>query len=241
MYCFPINIIWIERGIILLILEHICDNYHSIKNKNIILENNKYRQFIQSIFKNLSFSQNSISNKDTFYFNIRKIIKNKNIIIDYLNNYNDFIPGTDVKLVPWFDYNDPLIFYIYNNNKKTSVQTIKHYLQKLYCNRGNFKGSYWDLYREKQILIKFSRINRNISWEKLFYLLNTYFKKHQKTFIINKNHFIPITIQKNSTDNKGNIQPEKEITINDTTDTELLNKLLKILSKKISIINDILD
>ena len=72
MYFFPINIIWIERGIILLILEHICDNYHSIKNKNIILENNKYRQFIQSIFKNLSFSQNSISNKDTFYFNIRK-------------------------------------------------------------------------------------------------------------------------------------------------------------------------
>ena len=52
-----INIVWIERGIILSIIEYIVDSYGLFTNKNIIIEDKRYRRILRDIFPRLSFSK----------------------------------------------------------------------------------------------------------------------------------------------------------------------------------------
>lgn len=238
MYCKPINIIWIERGIILILIEYITENYKYLRNKNIVLENDKYRYFIERIFSKLMFSIKENPKIDNIYFNIRKIIKNKHVIIDYLKNYNTIIPGIDVKIIPWFDNNDPLIFFIKNSKVNTPVNDIKNIINKLYCQRGNFYNSYWDLHREKQIFMKMSKLIKNISWIKIYKLLNTYFKKTQQTHVINKYHFIPI-LNKNK-NSSNNLSSSTTIRVDDSSiysTLKLIDELIRINTKIIDIKN----
>lgn len=231
MFCSPINIVWIERGIILILVEYISSNLLYLKNKTIVLENNKYRNFLQSVFSKLKFTEKSNS-KNSVYFNVRKIIKKQNLVIDYLNNYNNTIPGTNVLLVPYFDYNDPLILYIYNSKTSTPVKNVFNQLQQTYCYRANFRGTNWDLFRERQVLNTFSKINKNIHWKKLFYLINTYFKKYQQERIVNKYHFIPVPIKDKS---------KKKIIINDDTNPKVFNEFIQLINNQLDSMNELME
>ena len=84
-------------------------------NKKIYIENDMYRNIISKIFRNMSFT-NKVG-KNTFYFNIRKIIKKQDIVIDHIKSNIGFINGSSFMLVPYYDNND-LLFIIINIVKK---------------------------------------------------------------------------------------------------------------------------
>ena len=66
--------------------------YNVLLKKIIIIENSKYITILKILFPKLKFKKNDMKNNNKyFYFNIRKIIKQQDIIIDYLNNYDNYI------------------------------------------------------------------------------------------------------------------------------------------------------
>ena len=68
MICNFTNIVWIERGIILCIIEFIVNNFKKISSKHIIIEDNRYRRILRHIFPNIKFSKFKGHKKNNFYF-----------------------------------------------------------------------------------------------------------------------------------------------------------------------------
>lgn len=219
--CISINIVWIERGILLGIILYIIRYYKKFLEKKVIIINiKKYREILKIIFPNLKIKKYKKHNKKNFYFNIRTIIKKKDIIIDYLNNYEDIINSEYIEYIPWFDLNDPLIIYKYSKKKIVSCNEFK--LKNkffLECNRGNYYGLIWDIYIENTILNLYkNKFNMNIQ-----NIINNYFSNYINTY---NNECPKINIDNNN------------ININDD---ESLKKLLNILNSQFSIINNILE
>ena len=174
--CLNYNIIWPESGIILSVIEHIIQNYKKLSNKNIIIENKKYRTFIESLFPNLTFKNSTFKSTKNFYFNIRKIIKKQDVIIDYLNNYNK-IKGSDISIVPYFDPNDIIVKFSVSKNIIYNYELLNLVNNMNRCNFRN-TGYIWDIFREKEILTLYTKyINSNINTNYINLLLNKYFKK----------------------------------------------------------------
>ena len=107
------NIIWIDRGILIIIIDYINKTYYKLLDKIIIINNKYYRQALKILFPNLKFSKFLFHNNNNFYFNIFNIIYNKDIIIDYLHNYNKYIPTYKICFVPWNNLNNNFILFKY--------------------------------------------------------------------------------------------------------------------------------
>lgn len=213
--CVNYNIIWPERGIILTIIEHITENYKKLLNKTIIIENEKYRNFIALLFPELIFKNSTHKSNKNFYFNIRKIIKKQDVIIDYLNNYQT-IKGSDINVLPYFDPDDIIVKFVVSKNN-----IYQHELLNLVnnMNRCNFRntGHIWDIIREKAILSKYNKyINNNITVKHFISILNKYFKK---TLLKNNStQIIPLPFiqyvylkDPNSTKNTKNVSKDEVI------------------------------
>ena len=257
--CRLINIVWIERGIILILIEYFVRNYSKLKDKIIIVEITKYRDLFQLLFPKLRFSRFIKDSKNNFYVNIRRIIKYQDIIIDYLDNYDRVIYGKKIDIVPWYDINDILIIYYFNKEKLLSVEKYKNeYLEFSKCLRGNYNGHIWDLVREKQILTLYTnKINKRFEWNKLFYIINTFFKKNlydnslERVFDIPRNHkplvmsnledleipimlpMLPIPIVKKK-------EVHEVIDVSKDLNEEKLKEILEVFNEKLKLINEIL-
>ena len=186
--CKIINIVWIERGILLMVIYSIIQNYDVIKNKKIIISNTRVRNFVKSIFYKLDFPNKITNSSKNFYFNIRKVIKNQDIIIDYINNYDEFIPTDKIWLVPYYDMNDPLIMYKHSNTKKIdAVYFKKEILQFSRCPRSNYLLNnkyydiFWDILFEVTIIKKANTFNTNI-----YDLINNYLKNNYTNTLLVK-------------------------------------------------------
>jgi len=181
------NIIWIDRGIILTIIKYILLLYSDIINMKIYIRDDIYRNIISKIFPNLNFT-NKVGGK-TFYFNIREIVNKKDVIISYINNMS----GKKFTLVPYYDINDPLIAYIYDKKYKKNSNIIKQNINNFSNTRkNNYYGNNWDTYIESYIGKKYSdffNINNNYYISKI---LNTYLK------YINNNNIVMIPILYNN-------------------------------------------
>ena len=116
--CNLVNTIWIDKGIVIILIYYIMKYYNKLKKKIIIIKNYKYINICKILFTKLNFMTYKIHDSNNFYFNIRHIIYNQDIIIDYINNYDNFINTNKINLIPWYDMNDPLITYKYSYNKK---------------------------------------------------------------------------------------------------------------------------
>ena len=82
--CKIVNVVWIERGILITIIYYILKKYKILLDKILIIDNKRYCKFLKIIFPELKFKTFKKHSSNNFYFNIRKIIKNQDIIIDYL-------------------------------------------------------------------------------------------------------------------------------------------------------------
>lgn len=205
-----INIIWPDRGIKLAIIYNILKYYNKIKNKNIIINNKDYRVFAKIMFPELIIIKfkNNIENKNNFYFNIREIIIKKNIFIDYLYNYtNDNIPTKKLNVIPWFDINDPIIYFRYS--KKNFLNFNNECTKIIYFGNINryINNKLWDNIIEYNILYKYIlykyyifkiKLNIKIIYTIFFSLLKKYYKKNDKPFIINKMEKETIIINNNN-------------------------------------------
>ena len=121
----PKDIIWIDRGILIGLIYIILKTYNKIKDKYLIIKQSRIRKFLEFLFPKLNFlgsekdryNNESDSEDDHLdYFNIfirnkPAYFKNDHIVIDYLSNYNKVIPTKEIWLVPYYEKNDPLIFY----------------------------------------------------------------------------------------------------------------------------------
>ena len=155
--CNLVDIVWVERGIILMMIYFIIKNYNNLEKKKIVINNKKLRNFFNNIFSNLKFVDDYKKNKkDFFYFNIRSIQKNQDIIVDYLKNYDEYVPTKKAWLIPYYDLNDPLIIFKYDKSKKLDADLEREIIKNFTCERGNYQNSntYWDIYFENSILNK---------------------------------------------------------------------------------------
>jgi hypothetical protein len=185
--CKMINIVWIERGILLTIIYYIIKKFDEIKKKNIIIDNLRYIHFLKILFPTLTFSKFNKHKTANFYFNIRNIIKKQDIIIDYLDNYDDIIKTKKISLIPWFDMNDILITFEYNKNKNMHCYKIKKFIKEFsYCKRGNYNNQIWDSYIENCIFKKIAIFNRNININIFINYFNNFIKSNYTNTIIEK-------------------------------------------------------
>ena len=175
--CKIINIVWIERGILITIIYYILKKYIMLLNKIIIIDNIKYCKFLKIIFPKLKFNIFNKHNDNNFYFNIRKIIRNQDIIIDYLANYSKIINTKKISLLPWYDMNDPIIIYQFNSKNKIKIKKYKYFIINFsQCKRGNYYNKIWDAFIESTILYKYVKFNKNINFHYLFNMINNFLK-----------------------------------------------------------------
>ena len=251
------DIIWNDRGIIIILIEYILKNFNNLKNKNIIIENVSFLNLFKSLFRNLKFTSYTKHSKSNFYFNIKRIIKHQDLIIDEIDNYNKKINGENIVLVPWTDKNNFLILYEYSN-KQVNLESYRNKFNLILNNRYQFNGYLWDLLREKEILNVYQKYNSNFSWDNLFRILNTYFRKTNNYII--KNKYIPIMINSNTQSSNNTIEIKKDKLqckecpkCNSKTDNKDLESIkcpkcedksdkylnvIKLLSEKIKLINE---
>lgn len=259
--CNMVNMVWVDRGIILTIIKFITKFYGEIMNKNIYIENDMYRNIISKIFRNMSFT-NKVG-KNTFYFNIRKIIKKQDIVIDHIKNNIGFINGSSFMLVPYYDNNDPLIAYKYSKKDKKDVNLILKSTNSFSrCGRGNYNNTIWDFYIEYYIINKYCKFFNNSKCNNVIKFINSYL--NHTYFRVRKYKYVPIyfNMGNNSTEKKcpihekkncpecpeckeNNIKQPSEDKPKSATQKCPDNKqnyinIIRLLTNKINILNDIM-
>ena len=226
--CNMINIIWIDRGIILTIIYYILKYYNELLNKTIIINNNIYRKFISKLFPDLVFYKFTKHNSRNFYFNIRETIRNQDIFIDYMKKYEKNVNAKKIKLVPWYDMNDPLIAYKYEK-KQIDITRYKLYINQIFiCKRGNYYNTFWDIYMEYNILMKYCSAN-SIPFNYIYNMLNNYLYKY---YIHVKN----INIVEKPVVYYEEKQPDKVIVDNNND----INGLIRVMTIKMNKINNLI-
>lgn len=239
--CKLINVVWVERGIVLVIISCILKKYDVLLKKNIIIENDRYRELMKILFPSHKFQKYSQHEPNNFYFNIRKIIQMQDIIIDYANNYDEIVYTKKINLVPWYDMNDVLIYYKFNPTKVTNIKNLMTELRFFSkCTRGNYYGYLWDSYIESSVFGLYRNFHKSKNSDYLLQLVNK--------FLLDEYTTIPTTtniieypqvyyINKNNSDESEQtkkIVRRAEIKTNDT-----INSLIQLITNKLEILNDI--
>lgn len=180
MNCKEVNLVWVERGIIVIMIYIILKNYDKYKNKKIYIPNKNLNIFFSYIFDRLIFVDD-LKGKDVIIFNIRKQIKQEGITIDYLSNYNDYIPTNKIWLVPYYDMNDPLILFEHSKYGRLDVDIFEEKFKNFsQCERGNYlnKGIVWDVLFENCVIGK----AKKFGIDNLYFIINNFVKnKYTKT------------------------------------------------------------
>jgi len=231
MDCKIINIVWPDRGILLSIIVYIIKFYDNLLEKIIIIDNKRYRKFLRKLFTEFKFSKFVQHDEKNFYFNIRTIIKKQDVIIDYLANYETYINASTLSFVPWYDMNDPLIIYKYNQDKKLLASVYKKFIKKFsLCRRGNYNGYPWDAVLETYILNMYKKYMKKQNINHLLHLLNKTLESEYTNTVNYKNILYPYIIKE-----------KQEITKNSTQqNNDNIDELIKLISEKINSINNLI-
>ena len=158
--CKIVNIVWIDRGIILSIIYFILKYYDELVDKIIIITEDMYRIYIKSLFPKLKIEDYKKHKSNNFYFNIKKIIRNQDIIIDFVKNYKYSINTSKIYLVPWFNMYDPLIAYRLDKKEKIKIDKYILFINNFSkCSRGNYLNNIWDVFMENKIMMLYNKFN----------------------------------------------------------------------------------
>lgn len=247
--CKLINIVWIDRGILLSIIAYIINSYQKLLNKNNIINIKHYRYLLRNFFPDLKFYKYKGDDNNNFYFNIRTIIKKQNVVIDYLHNYDNEIATSKLQLIPWYDTNDPLIIYELNDNT-INARKYKSFIKKFSsCRRGNYFGHPWDICIETLIFNKYQKLMMVDNYKKIIDLFNkTLMSNYMNTgvYINVLNPYIFNTHPTKNTKQTKNINNDTVKPIpciteqKNITDEKILLELLNLFTDKISKIINIM-
>lgn len=244
--CKLVNVVWIERGILLVIIACMLKKYKMLLNRNIIIDNDRYREFMKILFPTHKFQKYSQHHQNNFYFNIRKIIYMQDIIIDYANNYDDAIFTKKVNLVPWYDMNDILIYYSFDQTKVTNFKNLLVDLKFFSkCTRGNYYGHVWDAYIESSVFHLYTKFHKTKNSKYLLqlvnkFLLDEYTSVPATTNIIEMPQIYYVNQQSNHNVNQDNdVQIKQTIKKLEINNDNAINNLIELISNKLEIINSI--
>jgi len=241
--CKLVNIVWIERGILLTIIYFVLKYYDILKHKVIIVDNTMYCDFLNYIFKNLIFKKFKKHKSYNFYFNIRKIIKKQDIIIDYVHNYDNTIETNKLYLVPWYDMNDVLVAYRYDEYNYVKVNKYKRFINIFSkCRRGNYNNIIWDMFIEFEIYKKYVSFNRHFNVMDIFNNINDVIISNYTNTIEKKYYYVPV-INNVPVYTQQNIINVASIENNNNTNKDDQNEavvdLLKIMNNKLKSLGNI--
>ena len=172
-------VIWNDRGIILSIIYMILKKYKKLKNRILIINNKTYRTIIKQLFPELNVDRYREDDKDNFYFNIRSVIKEQDVYIDIIKNYDKYVHTKKIYLLPWYDMNDPLIVYSYNSKYKIRIQKFIDYIDMFTkMKRCNYNGSLWDTTIEYNIFKKYNMVKPSDNIKTVYSMFNQYVMKN---------------------------------------------------------------
>lgn len=189
--CRLINIVWIERGILLTLIYYIIKYYDKLLDRKIIVTISSYRKILRNLFPKLSFKQYTKHRSRNFYFNIRNIIRKQDIIIDYLGN-NDYICSKKIDLIPWYDMNDILVAYKYDESNMIPTKEYSIFIKNFsMCTRSNYNNMIWDMWMEIEILKKYA-IFFSINIHYLFNNINNYIRNNYTD--TTNTYYVPVDV-----------------------------------------------
>lgn len=263
--CKLINIVWVERGILLTIISYILKKYKSLLTKIIIIENARCRDFLKILFPAHVFQKFVTHGPNNFYFNVRKIIYMQDIIIDYIANCDDILHTKKINLVPWYDINDMLIYYKIDPTRTINLSLLMPELKFFSkCTRGNYYGYVWDAYIESNIIQMYTQVNSNSNRNRsrgpnkpiepsvLIQLINNFLTKEYTIIPTTIQNFIEYpkvyysvannTNNSNNNSNNSNTNSknvENEIKKIQIENNETINELINLITNKLSILNTV--
>lgn len=235
--CKLINIVWIERGILLAIMGHILKKYKTLLTKIIIIENDRCRDFLKILFPAHNFQKFISHGPNNFYFNVRKIIYMQDVIIDYVANCDNVLFTKKINLVPWYDMNDMIIYYKINLNRKldlTSLMPQLKYFSK--CTRGNYYGYTWDAYVEANIIQKYTSASTTYEPKVLLQLINNFLSNEYTTIPTTIQNFIEYPKIYYTVDNANAQNEIKKIQVENDNN---INELINLITNKLAILNNV--
>lgn len=248
--CKIVNIVWIDRGIILSIIYFILKYYDELIDKIIIISEDMYRIFIKSLFSKLKIEDYKNHKSNNFYFNIKKIIKNQDIVIDFVKNYKQTINTSKIYLVPWYNMNDPLIAFRIENKFLKKIDKYTTFIDNFSkCSRANYLNNIWDVLMEHKIMTLYNKFNPtdllmnqiNIfnqfiqkNYQYLTYPLIQYPKIYYQNIIQKESPEINIIVNKVEEKYKDTINKMK------IDNDQKMNDLIDILNNKIKLINNLI-
>jgi hypothetical protein len=157
----------------------ILKKYKKLKNRILIINNKTYRTIIKQIFPELTFDRYREDDEDNFYFNIRSVIKEQDVFIDIIKNYDKYVHTKKIYLLPWYDMNDPLIVYSYNSKYKIRIQKFINYIDMFTrMRRCNYNGSLWDTTIEYNIFKKYNMVKPSDNIRTVYNMFNQYVMKN---------------------------------------------------------------
>jgi hypothetical protein len=252
--CFLVSMTWVDRGILLAIMNYLSKYHDNLRDRNIIIQDKIYRNFATQMFPELKITKFKKHSSDNFYFNIRKTIKEQDIFIDYLKKYDDGVPTKKIHLLPWYDRNDPLVVYEYDKKHKTCPFKYLKFLNNFSkCKRGNYSNNvFWDVVMENRILGKYNQVKTYADMNQVYKTLISY---ASIDYIPDKrylepmpkmegpaiNDFILIPSNKKEIEQYKNKIKNLEGQLDKMPKEEHTKFLLNLLNDKLNIINSIME
>ncbi len=122
------NIVWENKGIVLGIILFILNNYNRVKNRIIIIRNQRYKYILERLFPKIEFAYSDAKHyKKTFEINVRNNNKS-DLAINNINSLNQ-INGIPM-LLPWYDKYNPIIMFLYDENNVKNKDKIVNKINK---------------------------------------------------------------------------------------------------------------
>ena len=125
------NITWEDMGITIGIMVYIMKNYAKLIEKTIVLPIGRIRYIMKTLFYKIRFSKRKSINN--FIINIKNNV-NSGLVINNINNLYA-IRGEKVKLLPWYDKDNPLIMFIANEERTIDKKVILKKIKAIDSNR----------------------------------------------------------------------------------------------------------
>jgi len=162
-----INIIWENKGIALGIIMYLLNNFDKLVKKKIIIDNDKIRLVLKELFYDFKFKKISKEKNNEFKIIIKNNSDKGDLIINNLNNI-DKIHATKVKLLPWYDKDNPIILFRYKDDKAYNVDKLRDKIYK-FSKKSRFRTygklnfiegicnlRLWDTFMEHRILEQYT-------------------------------------------------------------------------------------
>ena len=235
------NFIWESKGIILGIINFILTNID--KYKKIFINHKKFAKIIKKIFPHIKVSTNIDYNtkKSNLIILVRtNEIVNGSLVINNIDNIKKIkTKKSNFYLLPWFDTDNPIIMFKFDENQKEKnilklkkkitlfhkIYRSKHFIyHDLPLNSYKCDYIFWDIVTEFKILSLYANFyNLDVN------VINNYLCENVNSFNCQQkcmSHVVPLYIHEDKKHNNGNNQ--------------FLGKFVSLIGKKMDALNNIL-